>query len=282
MKYIDKSLHKQKGEQIVTEFLDCFYKRKGVYPFMDKMYKAFSDEIDDTHGHIRYRQRLIDEVLNPEQDGLCCYCMRRLTADTTTVEHIMLNHAKDKNELDEYRTKPTALDGIPHTSDFLSMSPIEYPPHPHSIAYQNLVLSCNGDLFNEKGKPVCCNLKREHTFLPPLVLYWNITQTFKYMVDGTAEWTEDPQPPESKKNVVKILGLNRSVLKMVRRIWFFCNDNEIDPYNTSKEIVVNTMMGYVASSGISESEINMLLNFKVEKYWKLISEYDAFATIKHS
>ena len=36
MKYIDKSLDKQKGEQVVTEFLDCFYKRTGTYP--DDMY----------------------------------------------------------------------------------------------------------------------------------------------------------------------------------------------------------------------------------------------------
>lgn len=75
MKYIDKSLDKQKGEQIVTEFLDCFYKRTGTYP--DDMYNAFSTEIDDAHGHVKFRQRLIDEILNPEQDGRCCYCMRK-------------------------------------------------------------------------------------------------------------------------------------------------------------------------------------------------------------
>lgn len=28
MKYIDKSLNRQKGEQIVTEFLDCFHKER--------------------------------------------------------------------------------------------------------------------------------------------------------------------------------------------------------------------------------------------------------------
>lgn len=67
MRYIDKSLDKQKGEQVVTEFLDCFYKRTGTYP--DDMYNAFSTEIDDAHGHVKFRQRLIDEVLNPEQDG---------------------------------------------------------------------------------------------------------------------------------------------------------------------------------------------------------------------
>ena len=246
------------------------------------MYKTFGQEIDDVHGHVKFIKRLKDEVLNPEQDGRCCYCMKRLsTCLMPNVEHIMPNHAKDKKELDEYRTKPTALDGLPHSSDFKSMAPVVYPPHPHPIAYQNLVLSCDGDLFNEKSKPVCCNLKRKHAFLPPFVLYQNITQTFKYMKDGTAEWTDDPEPPESRKNVVKILGLNRSVLKMVRRIWFFCQDNAIDLNITPRDIVVNTMMGYLASPSISEREVNMLLNFKKDKYWELLFDYDAFATIKH-
>lgn len=280
MRYIDKSLDKQKGEQVVTEFLDCFYKRTGTYP--DDMYNAFSTEIDDAHGHVKFRQRLIDEVLNPEQDGRCCYCMRKLSAClTTTVEHIMPNHAENKGELDEYRTKPTVLDNLPHPADFKKMNPIAFPPHPHPIAYQNLVLSCDGDLFKEKTKPVCCNLKRNHTFLPPFVLYENIEQTFEYMPDGTAEWTEDPEPPESRNNAIRILGLNRSILKMVRRIWFFCNDNGIDPHTAKKEVVVNTMMGYIASPDTSERETNMLLNFKISKYWELLLEYDAFAAIKH-
>lgn len=280
MKYIDKSLNRQKGEQIVTEFLDCFHKRTGAYP--DDMYKAFGAEIDDVHGHAKFRQRLIDEVLTPEQNGRCCYCMRNLSECLkTTVEHVMPNHAVDKKELDEYRTKPTQLDGLPHPADFMSMDPIVYPPHPHSIAYQNLVLSCDGDLFREKSRPVCCNLKRRNEFLHPFVLYKDIAQTFVYMVDGTAEWTEDPEPPDSRKNAVRILGLNQSVLKMVRRIWFFCNDYGIDPHTAKKDVVINTMMGYMASSKTTVNETDLLLNFKLDKYWNLLLEYDAFASIKH-
>lgn len=77
MKYIDKSLRKQQGEQIVTEFLNCFYNKTKAYP--NDMYKAFCSEIDDAHSHVKFRQRLIDEVLMSEQGGLCCYCMRRLS-----------------------------------------------------------------------------------------------------------------------------------------------------------------------------------------------------------
>lgn len=280
MKYIDKTLKKQQGEQIVTEFLNCFHNRTKAYP--NDMYKAFCSEIDDAHNHVQFRQRLINEVLIQEQDGLCCYCMRRLSeCKKMTIEHVMPNHAVDKTELDKYRTRATVLDGLPHSEDFKSLSPITYPPHPHSIAYQNLLLSCDGNLFNESPTPQCCNLKRKHTFLPPFVLYSNIIQTFIYTEDGMAEWQEDPEPPESKGNAMRILGLNKSILKMVRRIWFFCTDNNLNPQIEEKDFVVNTMMGYLNFPSMNEEDINMLLNFKKDKYWKLLLEYDAFATIKH-
>lgn len=281
MMYIDKSLRKQQGEQIITEFLDCFHERTGAYP--DDMYNAFSSEIDDAHNHVKFRQRLVDDVLMPEQNGHCCYCMRNLSGcKKVTVEHIMPNHAADKAELDEYRRQTTELDGLPHSNDFKAMMPIVYPPHPHSIAYQNLVLSCDGDLFKESTKPVCCNLKRKHRFLPPFVLYPNIMLTFVYTVDGMAEWTEDPEPPESKENAMRILGLNNFMLRMIRRIWFFCNDNSLNPQRDGKEVVINTILGYWASPDTNEGEINMLLNFKKDKYWNLLLEYDSFFAIQHS
>jgi hypothetical protein len=279
MRHIEKSQRQQQGEQIVTEFLDCFHHRTGAYP--DDMYNAFSSEIDDAHGHITFRKRLKDEVLNPEQHGLCCYCMRKLSAcSKVTIEHVIPNHAADKAEMDLYRKQPTALDPLPHPTEFM-LQPHTNPPHPHSIAYQNLLLSCDGDLFRENTKSVCCNLKRNHTFLPPIVLLPDIEQKFIYNKRGWAEWTEDSEPPESKNNAVKILGLNGSVLRMVRRIWFFCNDNQIDPRQEDKVFVVNTMVGYVATPDITEAEVNMLLNFKQDKYWGLLLEYDAFATIEH-
>ena len=107
-------------------------------------------------------------------------------------------------------------------------------------------------------------------------------QKFTYTVDGWAEWTEDPKPPESKENAINILGLNKSVLRMVRRIWFFCNDNNLNPHRDKKDVVVNTMMGYLASPDMTEGEANMLLNFKKDKYWNLLLEYEAFTTIQHT
>ncbi len=280
MKQIDKNLRKQEGEMIVSEFLRCFYGRTNTYP--NDFYSAFGSEIDDQNGHVRYKKRLIDQVLLPEQNRVCCYCMRRLDeCRIVSVEHIMPNHAKDKAELDSYRTKPSVLDGIPHSNDFKQQIPISYPPHPHSIAYQNLVLSCDGDLFKENSSAVCCNLRRKHSFLHPFILYPNIQQSFVYLTDGTAEWKDDPESIDSKKNSIKVLGLNNFVLKTVRRIWFFCNDNGYNPSVINKSELINLMIGELSSQNLSEGEVNMLMNFKKEKYWNLLLQYDAFSSIPH-
>lgn len=278
MRHIDKKLHKRQGEQIVSEFLARFYQRYNCYP--DDMYAAFSKEYDDSHNHAIFRKRLIDEVLIPEQDGLCCYCLRRLSGCIKpNVEHIMPNHAADKNELDLYRKRPTELNGLPHSDDFKSTASGFNPPHPHSIAYQNLVVSCDGLLFEESKKPVCCNLKRRHSFVPPFILYPDIQETFQYWPDGTAEWIQDPEPPESQTNAVRILKLNQFILKMVRRIWFFCTDNGLNPHGGNRDEIINTMFGFLDAGEANEA--NMLMNFKKDKYWNLLLQYDAFATIRH-
>ena len=61
----------------------------------------------------------------------------------------------------------------------------------------------------------------------------------------------------------------------------FCTDNNLNPQKEEKDFVINTMMGYLNFPSMNEEDINMLLNFKKDKYWKLLLEYDAFATIKH-
>lgn len=278
MKHIDKSLNQLQGEAIISEFLSCFQQRTGTFPA--DMYKAFCNEIDDNHGHVGFKKRLLDEVLLPEQDDLCCYCLRKLNGKGT-IEHIMPNHAADQAELDLYRSRNTPLDRIPHSDDFKSMTPITYPPHPHSIAYQNLVASCDGKLFKENTRSVCCNLKRGDRFIPPFVLYSDISVNFEYTVDGFANWTADPAPPDSPNNAMRILGLNNFILRMIRRIWFYCQDHHIDPVQEGKNNVVNLLFGELAAIGASSNEIDMLLNFKTDKYWDLFLQYNAFANIPH-
>lgn len=281
MKFIDKTKHKDEGEAIVFQFLTRFHERTGAYP--TDLYNAFGKEIDDGHGHTIFRKRLLNEVLIPEQRGLCCYCLRNLDeCSQVTIEHIMRNHAADKYELDKYRRiKSTELDPLPHSNDFLSLNPKTFPPHPHSIAYQNLVVSCDGNLLKENTKPVCCNLKRKNRFIPPLPLFNDIESTFVYYQDGLAEWTEDPKPPESQENAVRILGLNNTVLKMARRIWFFCKDNSMDPNVLTRNEIINSMMGSFDPAAVTKRETDMLLNFKTDKYWNLFLEYRAFRNVKH-
>lgn len=196
-----------------------------------------------------------------------------------TVEHIMPNHAKDKAELDRYRVRPTVLDDLPHPDAVKGRPFSTTPPHPHPIAYQNLILSCDGKLLDDNETPACCNLKRAHRFMLPFVLYTDVQDKFEYSEDGTAAWGDDTEPPESKDNVVKILGLNKGLLKMIRRIWFFCNDHALNPLSDDRNAIINLLFGFLAGKHITEAEANMLMNFKKDKYWNLLLQYSAFAEI---
>jgi len=280
MRYIDKKLHQTDGEQIVSEFLQCIHARIGTYP--EDLYKSFGQEIDDAHGHRRFRERIQTEVLEPEQGGVCCYCLRKLDGcRTKTIEHLIRNHAQTQDEMDGYRVRPTVLDELVFSKVFTSVENPEYPPFPHSIAYQNLVVSCDGDLFNENAKAVSCNLKRQNRFILPIPLYDDIPTRFVYYSNGMAEWVDDIHEQISNESVVSILGLNRAILKMIRRIWFYVADHGVDVYAVNRADLINEMYGNWVGPDFSSFDLRMLFNFKVDKYWNLFLQYDAFAGIHH-
>jgi len=280
MKYIDKTLHKDDGEKIVSEFLRCIYKRLGTYP--EELYKNFGQEIDDNHDHRIFRERLQTDVLELEQNGLCCYCLRKLSGcKTKTIEHLICNHTQTIQDFNKYLSRRTVLNELAFSKDFTSGNNPQYPPYPHSVAYQNLVVSCDGDLFNESNRATSCNLKRRNKFLQPLPLYEDIQTKFIYHSNGMAEWLDNSNQT-NKESVVSILGLNNAVLKMIRRIWFYVADHKINIHGVSRENLIYEMYGnWVVGPDFSSKDYRMLFNFKLDKYWNLFLQYDAFAKIKH-
>ena len=52
------------------------------------------------------RQRLMEEVLLPEQNHRCCYCMRRIDdrMDDASIEHIVPQHTTTNEEMSHYFT----------------------------------------------------------------------------------------------------------------------------------------------------------------------------------
>ena len=61
----------------------------------------------DANGY-NNRQRLIDEVLLPEQQHRCCYCMRHIVDrnDDASIEHIVPQHAATNAEIILFRLFP--------------------------------------------------------------------------------------------------------------------------------------------------------------------------------
>ena len=286
MRYIDKTKKTSQGHAITESFLRTMYNRyrnsaEGFCPERVDLYKQFGKEIDDEHGGRTFRLRMADEVLIPEQEGRCCYCLRRLDKCLKpNMEHVVPNHPKDDEEWREYMGRtPIVRDNCCRSDEWLQ-NPETCVPNPHSIAYENLVMSCDGDLLNSGNRPVSCNLRRRHNDMLPLVLMGNISQILLYRTDGTAFWKDEND--QLGEVSISHLGLNTFMLRLVRRVWFVVNDNNlILDGTTNREEFINTIFGLMSQDGLSEEEKHAVFNFKLENMWQLLLQFDAFRTISH-
>jgi len=131
----------------------------------------------------RYRghkkRKLKEYIIENEQFGLCCYCEKQITIDTSHIEHI----------------KPKSIDVLNLTFD-----------------YANLLVSCEGNHFNEMGdnsKSNCGQFKDkifdENLFLN-VTLVANVAEYFVFDSEGVIS---SSQIDEAKAAyTLKLLNLN--------------------------------------------------------------------------
>lgn len=81
----------------------------------------------------------------------------------------------------------------------------------------------------------------------------------------------------SKKMLVNILGLNDPVLRMIRRIWFYVKKEHINLFDVKRNNFIYKLMNSFSEEDFNNTqEIQMLLNFKNDTYWKLLEKYNYF------
>lgn len=280
MKFIDKSKYAIQGHAITDEYLHTVYTRMGgKYP--QDLYKQFGKEIDDAHGNVFFRARMMKEVLIPEQAGRCCYCMRKLDGCLRpNVEHVVPNHPKDDAEWDTYFKRTPFVNVHCCRSDKWLSSPSPCPPYPHSVAYENLLASCDGDLLNTGNKAATCNLKRAHREVLPLALMQDVDQRLVYHSNGWVSWYDENDLLGAAS--ISRLRLNDELLRLIRKIWFFASDNGVDLSKiTNIDDFLNHLFGLWLKEGITESEKRNLFSLKDRNRWMLLLQFDAFATIPH-
>ena len=155
MECIDKHFQESAGETIISDFLSNLYHTAGTYDVGFGLYDVLRN---------RYPMHFHDlrNLLEKEQCGRCCYCMRRLAKANHSVEHLIEKTFRSTDRWEDYMIPATVLGQKTCLErDFVSANiPTGYLKFPHSVAYQNMVLSCKGWMPDATIEAKTCNLKR--------------------------------------------------------------------------------------------------------------------------
>jgi len=269
MEYIDKNKSREWAHELIKEFLKRRLEEDGEYP--KDLYAAFK-------GYPECKDAFVEKILE-DNNHRCCYCMRDIKG--TTLEHMIPQSVKTQKDFSKYFQNESYLD-ISYmilAQDFLD-NPHEVPPYPHTIAYENLIPSCFGNL--PSGAPKCCNNYRKDKFVQPLVFRPNIHEEVKYYGDGNIVWTEepeDPEYPEGKNPTIVKLGLACLELKAIRRIWYYLSSHDLNCEDTNKNLAIDDLLIELGTPKDAEDRNmqQMLINFKKPEYWELLKKYTYFA-----
>lgn len=271
MEYIDKTKLEKEGEAIIQSFLKRLKENGQKYP--KDLYEAFKSDKDEVGNNSR--KKLIHLLLT-EQKNRCCYCMQTLDIknDEITLEHIIINNITGPSEYTKYLIRDTILTKkVCLASTFIDNEKELVPPYPHTIAYQNLAASCNGNILHINGNSLthsCCNLKRGNEYIEPIILYKTIREEIEYKTNGFAIWTQE----KGTIPTLNILGLNNDTLRMIRRIWIYAKTINFDIL-TANDPDKNKLL-YRLLENIPDNESNILFNFTNATFWALLKKYDYF------
>lgn len=292
MEFIDKT--QTSNIKHAYQLLDGFLKRcsQGVN-WPSDLYDAMkSDKNPSVPNAKTTTYNDLRQILLTENQHRCCYCMREIKEFDTTLEHIIPNKVADQTKYDEYKQYYSQSDWqkMIFAKDFLKSPKWPYRSYPYTIAYENLIPSCNGK-FARINTPLnshsgdsrvskSCNNKRGNDFVIPFVINNQMVSEFEYKKDGRIVWTVNKAITGQKridllkerKETIDRLGLNCDELVAIRRIWFFLANNGLDLQKDKDR----TIFFLSEDDKLTQQEKDMLTNFWSENYWSLLEEYKYF------
>lgn len=291
MEYIDKNQGIQQAHTLLSAFLSrC---QNGGFSSNDDLYDKMNSDRDPNVPNADTTYNILRRQLLQENQGRCCYCMRTIGEGNTTLEHVIPNRIADQAQYDEYQTFYSREDWqkMVFSRAFLANPRWPFRAFPHTVAYENLIPSCNGKFAKNVSDDIhapddreskCCNNKRGEEFVIPFVLNQQMVSEFKYKANGYVIWPvvdENIRGDARKKlleehhKTINNLNLNCPELVAIRRIWFFLSSLGKDCDPTEKD---KTVLYLTEDDNLTEEERNMLNNFWSDNYWILLAEYRYF------
>lgn len=292
MRYIDKSKNANDGNAVTQNYLS------GKLDPLTHYCSGIS------YGDFDKAQ--IRRILLANQDSLCCYCLRKLSDDSsTTLEHIIPQSTQttDTARLRYYqRVTELGRDNVLTTDEYESQGQprnTAQPPYPHEVAYNNLVASCNGtfpDIQSSKGNlsSCCCNNKRGAYNAFPIYYLQNVdTDLVTYLPDGRFQvkvetshlWYNEIHEYTDSKGV----NINHDSLVMIRRLWYLLRKvplNEIQS-TADEQSRKRLLMKYLTPTDSNLPDFNtrqvesqrLTNKFKAENQWRTFMLYSIFHQI---
>ena len=218
MRYLDKQLNLADGEGytrdyledsfdvISNSFLPSLQSEEAFNRFRNQQYKSHSPHADSDFKSLLLR----------EQEGRCCYCMRRIGPDVkdSNIEHLVPKkspaaeftyYASYSGLLNYHVCHSQEFEGRSYTS---KQAVIRSRTLPHMVAYGNLVASCM-DIHH-------CNNARGSERIPPLPIVQGIEGKYFYSPAGMMV-TEDLDAEYDR--AIGVLKLNYETLILIRLLW---------------------------------------------------------------
>jgi hypothetical protein len=255
MEFIDKTKGAKKAEEIIKTFLKSLKAEDNPYP--KDLFNNFKSA-KDNNGILL--QKSLKTILLEEQHNRCCYCMQNLEEKDGTLEHL-IPQSITSNQFSDYLDDNIVLNdkNVCLSNRFVENQTTTFPPYPHTIAHQNLVVSCNSKLH--------CNNYRGNKNVKPIALYKIITEEVEYKQNGEVFWDKEPDDIPTIVN----LGLNEGTLKMIRRIWLYATENNKNIDTQREEII------YELITDITKEDEDYLLKLGTDEQWKHLKQYDYFS-----
>jgi len=300
MLYIDKHTNKAAGNQVTLDYLNTHCKDASGH-YSNIQYRSDDSSLPSfiASGTPSYYNRMVD-VLMTDQNGRCCYCLRRLQTGTPpsnadakiTIEHIIpcsFDHNRQA-DADEYRNFVGNMQNVELTDVFESKSGAQsMPPYPHSVAYDNMVVSCNGTFpaIREGGHAntqICCNHKRGVERALPVYFLHDIADNVDYLKTGDVQANPSSLQCNEIDEVIQKTALGCDSLKDIRRIWYelsAIDKREIMQCDTEdkREAILNNAFSNTLALTKPIETARIVAKFKKQDYWETLMLYDVFYDI---
>lgn len=221
---------------------------------------AWSQEENRYEGNIYYgllnegSRIQLKNLFLVEQNNKCCYCLKEITIDDISIEHIIPQNISI-DDFNTYLVVPELTENVIHKNTF-DRNTQKIPPqrYPHDLGYNNLIASCKSSTH--------CNNKRGNASISPFIYDDEMIQSISYEPTGSVFTTLAE---------IDALKLNNDFLKMIRRLWHLIAKNiesldEIINANTFQnivdEIIVNEGEKYIETFSGESSKVAVIFQYK--------------------